>query len=205
MALTFLTAEDHRRALASEPDLLRSCGRAVAGTEIKIVDDAGQEVPRGEIGEIVARGPQIMQGYWNNDDATAKTVVDGWLHTGDAGLMDERGYLFIKDRVKDMIISGGENIYPVEIENHLMAHPQIDDAAVIGIPDDKWGEVPLAVLVSGENALLSEEELEDYCRGKLAGFKIPHKLEYIPGLPRNPSGKILKKDLRQLFADKYGF
>lgn len=205
MALAFLTAEDHRRALASEPELLRSCGRAVAGTEIKIVDDAGQEAPRGEIGEIVARGPQIMQGYWHNDEATAKTVVDGWLHTGDAGLMDERGYLFIKDRVKDMIISGGENIYPVEIENHLMAHPQIDDAAVIGIPDEKWGEVPLAVLVSGENPPLSEEELEAYCRGKLAGFKIPRKLEYIPGLPRNPSGKILKKDLRQLFADKYGF
>ncbi|MBD2858080.1 long-chain-fatty-acid--CoA ligase [Spongiibacter sp. KMU-158] len=203
MALCFLTAADHLKALNTQPELLRSCGRAVAGTQIKIVDDEGNEVPRGEIGEIIAHGPQIMQGYWNNPEATAKTIVDGWLYTGDAGLMNEEGYVFIKDRVKDMIISGGENIYPIEIENHLMSHPQIQDVAVIGIPDEKWGEVPLAVLVSGEHAQITAEELEAFCRTKLAGFKIPRKLEYVPGLPRNPSGKILKKDLRALFADKY--
>lgn len=204
MALTFLTAADHRKALDSQPELLRSCGRAVAGTEIKIVDEQGVELPRGEAGEIVARGPQIMQGYWNKPESTASTVVDGWLHTGDVGTMNEAGYVFIKDRVKDMIISGGENIYPVEIENLLMSHDQIEDVAVIGIPDEKWGEVPLAILVSGDHLQLTANELDTFCRGKLAGFKIPRKLEYVPGLPRNPSGKILKKDLRQLFAEKYG-
>jgi fatty-acyl-CoA synthase/long-chain acyl-CoA synthetase len=203
MALTFLTASDHRKALAGQPELLRSCGRAVFGSEIKIVGNDGQELAVGEIGEIVAKGPQIMQGYWKNPEATAKTVVDGWLHTGDAGRMDEEGYIYIQDRVKDMIISGGENIYPAEIENHLVSHPQIQDASVIGVPDAKWGEVPLAVLVSGGQPELSAEELTEFCREKLAGYKIPRKLEYIAALPRNPTGKVLKKDIRVMMAEKY--
>lgn len=203
MALTFLTAEDHRKALGGEPGLLRSCGRVIAGTELKIIGERGVEVACGEVGEILARGPQIMQGYWKNPEATATTVVDGWLHTGDAGYVDEWGYVFIQDRVKDMIISGGENVYPVEIENHLMSHSQVEDAAVIGIPDETWGEVPLAVLVSGEHAELTPEEMKAFCLGKLASFKTPRSMEYVETLPRNPSGKILKKDLRKIFAEKY--
>ncbi|CAA0105565.1 long-chain-fatty-acid--CoA ligase [Zhongshania aliphaticivorans] len=203
MALTFLTADDHKKALAGRPELLRSCGRAVFGTDIKIVGNDGQELPLGEIGEIVAKGPQVMQGYWKNPEATAKTVVDGWLHTGDAGRMDEEGYIYIQDRVKDMIISGGENIYPAEIENHLMSHEQIQDVAVIGVPDQKWGEVPLAVVVSGGQPELSAEELTEFCRGKLAGYKIPRKVEYVAALPRNPTGKVLKKDIRVMMAEKY--
>ncbi|MBW2939802.1 long-chain-fatty-acid--CoA ligase [Zhongshania aquimaris] len=203
MALTFLTADDHKKALTGRPELLRSCGRAVFGTEMRIVDNDGQELPLGEIGEIVAKGPQVMQGYWKNPEATAKTVVDGWLHTGDAGRMDEEGYIYIQDRVKDMIISGGENIYPAEIENHLMSHSQIQDVAVIGVPDQKWGEVPLAVIVSGGQPELSAEELTEFCRGKLAGYKIPRKVEYIAALPRNPTGKVLKKDIRTMMAEKY--
>jgi acyl-CoA synthetase (AMP-forming)/AMP-acid ligase II len=203
MGLTFLTAEDHHKALAGRPELLRSCGRAVFGTEVKIVGNDGAELALGEIGEIVAKGPQIMLGYWNNAEATAKTVVNGWLHTGDAGRIDEEGYVYIQDRVKDMIISGGENIYPAEIENLLMSHPQIQDVAVVGVPDQKWGEVPLAVMVSGGQAELSAEELTEFCRGKLAGFKIPRKVEYLAALPRNPTGKVLKKDIRVLMAEKY--
>ncbi len=197
-----MTADDHRAALADKPHLLRSCGRAVFGTEIRVVDEQGNPLPPGEIGEIVARGPQLMKGYWKRDDATAKTIVDGWLHTGDAGRMDEEGYVYIQDRVKDMIISGGENIYPAELENILMGHPQIQDAAVIGVADEKWGEVPFAVLVSGGAAELTPDELVAFCRGKLAGYKIPRQLAYVEALPRNPTGKILKKDLRELFREK---
>lgn len=203
LALTFLTAEDHHEALASRPELLRSCGRAVFGTELRIVDGDGKPVANGEIGEIVARGPQLMKGYWKRDEATAATIVDGWLHTGDAGRMDDEGYIYIQDRVKDMIISGGENIYPAELENVLMSHPQIQDAAVVGVPSEKWGEVPLAVLVSGGNPELSSDELVEFCRDKLAGYKIPRMIEYVAALPRNPTGKILKKDLREQFREKY--
>ncbi len=203
LALTFLTAQDHEKALSGRPELLRSCGRAVFGTEIRIVDAKGKTLPNGEIGEIVARGPQLMKGYWKRDEATASTIVDGWLHTGDAGRMDDEGYVYIQDRVKDMIISGGENIYPAELENVLMSHPQIADAAVVGAPSEKWGEIPVAVLVSGGNPELTPEELVEFCRDKLAGYKIPRAVEYVDALPRNPTGKILKKDLRAQFHDKY--
>jgi acyl-CoA synthetase (AMP-forming)/AMP-acid ligase II len=202
-ALTFLTNDDHVRALTGKPELLRSCGRAVFGTELRIVDDQGNTLPTGEIGEILGRGPQVMKGYWKGEEATAKTLVDGWLHTGDAGYLDEDGYLFIKDRVKDLIISGGENIYPAEIENVLMSHPKIADAAVIGIPDAKWGEVPLAVLVAGDQGEITIEELTNHCRETLAGFKMPKYLDYVAALPRNPSGKILKKELRASIVPKY--
>ncbi|MBU73664.1 long-chain-fatty-acid--CoA ligase [Spongiibacter sp.] len=202
-ALTFLTHDDHMRALESKPELLRSCGRPVFATELRIVDDQGKTLPTGEIGEILARGPQVMKGYWKREEATAKTVVDGWLHTGDAGYLDDEGYLYIKDRVKDLVISGGENIYPAEVENTLMSHPAIADAAVIGVPDETWGEVPLAVLVAGDQGRISLEELTIHCRKTLAGFKVPKHLEYVDMLPRNPSGKILKKELRASIVPKY--
>lgn len=202
-ALTFLTNDDHIAALNGRPELLRSCGRPVFGTELRIVDDQGRDLPQGEVGEILGRGPQVMKGYWKRDEATAETVVDGWLHTGDAGYLDEQGYLFLKDRVKDLIISGGENIYPAEIENVLMAHPKIADAAVIGVPDEKWGEVPLAVLVAGEEGEISLDELTAHCRESLASFKVPKHLEYTQLLPRNPSGKVLKKELRAAIVPNY--
>ncbi|MGB1458483.1 class I adenylate-forming enzyme family protein [Spongiibacter marinus] len=203
MGLTFLTADDHRRALAGEPGLLRSCGRAVFATALKVVDTGGRECAPGEVGEILAKGPQIMQGYWQRPEATADTIVDGWLHTGDAGIIDERGYVFIQDRVKDMIISGGENIYPAEIENLLMSHPEISDVAIIGVPDSRWGEVPLAVVVSAPECEITLAEMKTFCEGKLAAFKVPKHICFVPGLPRNPSGKILKKELREMFAEQY--
>lgn len=199
VCLTALTPRDHRLALEEKPERLRSCGRAVIGTEIRIVDDNGNNLPPGKTGEVIARGPQIMKGYWNNPKATKKSIKNGWLYTGDAGYLDEEGYLFLQDRIHDMIISGGENIYPVEIENVLMSHPQIQEAAVIGVPDKKWGEVPLAVLVSNNPETLDLETISHYCRQKLAGFKNPKHIEFVKVLPRNPSGKVLKKELRRLF------
>ena len=201
-ALTFLPPEGHRRALVDKPELLSSCGKPVFGCDIRIVDDNGEILATGEVGEILVRGPQLMRGYWRRDEATAATIVDGWLHTGDAGCFDDEGYLYIKDRVKDMIISGGENIYPAEIEAVLLAHPDVSDAAVIGVVNERWGEVPLAVLVArGEP--LGIDALTAYCRQFLAGYKLPKHVEYVAELPRNPSGKILKKVLRTDFGEKY--
>jgi len=196
-AMTLLTAADHRRALAGKPELLLSAGRAIVGTTLRIVDDQGQEVPRGEVGEIVMRGPQAMKGYWNLPEATASTLVDGWLHTGDAAFMDEEGYIYIQDRIKDMIVSGGENVYSREVENMLFGHPAISDAAVIGVPDEKYGEAILAILVLRKGKTTNAEELIAYCRTKLGGYKIPRRFEFVDELPRNTAGKVLKKDLRK--------
>lgn len=201
--LTMLTSKDHRLALQGKPYLLRSCGRPLFGTEIRIVNDSGEEVAVGEPGEIIARGPQVMQGYWNRDEANRETLRNGWLHTGDIGRIDDEGYIYILDRKKDLIISGAENIYPAEIENILMNHPYIDDVAVIGVADDKWGEVPFAVITipaDEHHPQLSLQELQQFCADKLARYKIPKHLAYIESLPRNPSGKVLKTELRKRFA-----
>ncbi len=194
--MTFLTAEDHRSALQGRPGLLLSAGRANLGTQLCIVDQDGQELPIGEVGEIIVRGPQLMKGYWKMPAANAATLVDGWLHTGDAGYLDEDGYLYICDRIKDMVVSGGENIYPSEIENVLLRHPAIADAAVIGIPDDKFGEAPLAILVLRDGEKLEAEEIITFCRSKLGGYKVPRQFTFVEDLPRNASGKVLKKVLR---------
>jgi long-chain acyl-CoA synthetase len=180
---------------------LRSCGLPGPGTELRIVDiSSGEEVPQGEVGEIRIRGPQIMKGYWNMPEATAEAIdADGWFRSGDAGYLDPDGYLYIHDRVKDMIVSGGENVYPAEVENVLMAHPGIADVAVIGVPSERWGETPMAVVVRapGEaGEALTEEAVIAYSREHLAKFKCPTSVAWIDALPRNPSGKILKKDLR---------
>lgn len=202
-ALTCLTSEDHERALREKPELLRSCGRPMMGTSIRIVDANGQVLPANTSGHIVAKGPQIMRSYWNNDEATQQTLQDGWLYTGDAGMLDDEGYLYIQDRIKDLIISGGENIYPAEIENVLMSHPAIQDVAVIGVPDEVWGEVPLAVAVARGGQKIDINELSAHCRPHIAAYKIPKHIEYVDALPRNPTGKVLKKDLRALFTAKY--
>ena len=193
-AITYLPPDDHRPGKR-----LRSAGIANRTTELKIIDPAsGEDLPAGEVGEIVCRTPQNMLGYWAMEQATRDTLLpDGWLRTGDIGYLDEDGYLYIHDRVKDMIISGGENIYPAEVENVLMSHPAVADCAVIGVPDEKWGETPKAIVVrdpAGGEA--TERDLIDFCRERLAHFKCPTSVEWADTIPRNPTGKVLKRELR---------
>ena len=195
-AATYLYPVDHREALAGRSELLLSAGRPLLGTEIRIVDGDDKEVPTGTIGEVAIRGPQLMRGYWNRPEASEEALRGGWMHTGDAGIVDDDGYLFIQDRVKDMIVSGGENIYPREIEDVLFEHPGVADAAVIGIPDEKWGETVKAIVVKKDENLTADDLLE-HCRGKLGGYKQPRSVDFIDELPRNPTGKVLKKDLRE--------
>ena len=195
--ITYLSAADHRRALAGAPHLLESTGRAGPGSDVKIVGEDGRDLPPGQVGEILGRGPQLMQGYWNLPEATAEALAGGWMHTGDAGMLDDEGFLFIKDRIKDMIVSGAENIYPREIEEVLLAHPAVVDTAVIGVPSDKWGETPLAFVVVRPGAEVTLAELENFCRDKLASYKRPRAFEVIDEVPRNPSGKVLKRILRE--------
>ena len=194
---TGLSAEDHVRAIESEPELLASAGRAVLGTDVRIADENDLEVPYGTVGELQVRGPQVMTGYWNKPEATAETLKDGWMHTGDAAKMDERGYIYIQDRIKDMIVSGGENIYPAEVENALFQHPAVADAAVIGIPSEQWGESVMAFLVLQGEEKPTTEELIEFCRERLAGYKLPRQVELVDVLPRNASGKVLKNQLRE--------
>jgi acyl-CoA synthetase (AMP-forming)/AMP-acid ligase II len=192
-----LSTEDHRRALESKPELLRSCGRPCVGAEAKVMDVDGNEVAVGEVGEIWLRSDTNMIGYYNQPDATAKTLTNGWVHSGDAGYMDTEGFLYLKDRIKDMVVSGAENIYPVEVENAIAQHEAVQDVAVIGVPDDKFGEALLAFVVTKPGATLTIDQLIEFCRDKIAGYKIPRQMELVDELPRNPSGKILKKILRK--------
>jgi acyl-CoA synthetase (AMP-forming)/AMP-acid ligase II len=198
-AATYLMPSDHRRALAGEPRLLLSAGRPLPGTEIRIVDEQDRELPNGEIGEIAVRGPQLMRGYWNLPEASAEALRGGWMHTGDAGTLDDEGYLFVQDRTKDMIVSGGENIYPREVEDVLYRHPAVSEAAVIGVPDAKWGEAVKAIVVLKPGQTVAPEELVRFCEGKLAGFKRPRSVDLADVLPRNPSGKVLKRELREKY------
>ncbi len=195
--LTYLFPEDHRRAVRQEPHLLLSAGRPVLGTELRVVDEHDQPVASGAIGEIIARGPQLMRGYWNLPDESAEALRGGWMHTGDAGTMDGEGYIYIQDRVKDMIVSGGENVYPRIIEDVLFQHPAVADAAVIGVPDEQWGETVKAIVVLREGVGATEEEIIDFCRGKLGGFERPRSVDFVAALPRNPTGKVLKRELRE--------
>jgi len=184
---------------------LRSCGVPGPGVEVRIVDiDSADDDPRtcetGEVGEIWIQSPQVMIGYWNMPEETEKAITaDGWFKSGDVGYLDADGYLYIHDRVKDMIVSGGENVYPAEVENVLMGHPAIADVAVIGVPHEKWGETAKAVVVKKPGAEVTEQEIIDYARERLARFKCPTTVDWADVLPRNPSGKILKKDLRAPF------
>ena len=175
-----------------------STGKAFVHTDIKVVDSEGNEVGANETGEVLVRGPHIMQGYWNRPDATKETIVDGWLHTGDIAMIDADGHIYIRDRIKDMIISGGENVYPAEIENVLAAHVGIKDVAVIGMPSAKWGESPLAIVVKQDDSL-GADQIIAFCNGKLADFKQPKGVEFINAIPRNPTGKVLKRVLREQY------
>jgi long-chain acyl-CoA synthetase len=172
-----------------------SIGTPIEGVEMKIVDDGGNEVAQGDIGEIVIKGHNVMNGYWKREDATAETIVDGWLHTGDIGKVDEDGYFFIVDRKKEMIIRGGYNVYPREIEEVLYEHPDVREAAVLGIPSDEYGEEVAAAVALKDGASTSPEELRSYVKEQVAGYKYPRKVWLVDELPKGPTGKILKREI----------
>jgi acyl-CoA synthetase (AMP-forming)/AMP-acid ligase II len=190
---TILPPEDHDPALGK----LRSCGKPAPTAEICILSEQGKRLPPNEVGEIVYQSKSLMKGYWNKSEATAKSIQDGWFFTGDAGYLDEDGYLYIHDRIKDMIVSGGENVYPAEVENALFAHEAVGDVAVIGVPDDKWGEAVKAIIVLKPNSEANEADIISHCRDKIAGYKVPKSIDFTDVLPRNPSGKLLKRELRK--------
>lgn len=194
-AICALGADDHRDS--SRPELLMSAGKAAQGNEIRIVDpETGEQLPHGQSGEIWVRSNQRMIGYLNRPEATADTITaDDWLRTGDIGRLDADGYLYIEDRLRDMIITGGENVYGPEVESVLLEHPGIADAAIIGVPDDQWGESVKAIVVAG--AELAPAEIIEFCRKQLAGYKCPRTVDFVDELPRNASGKILKNQLRE--------
>ena len=180
-----------------ESGRLRSCGQAVVTAEVAIVDERGAERPRGSVGEVIVRGPTVMTGYWQQPEATAAALRDGWMHSGDAGIMDQDGFVYIVDRIKDMIVTGGENVYSAEVENAISLMPEIAEVAVIGIPDDIWGEVVHACVVPKAGTEISADDVMAFCRGRLANFKCPRSVEirHQP-LPVSGAGKVLKAELR---------
>ncbi|MBM4276324.1 MAG: long-chain-fatty-acid--CoA ligase [Deltaproteobacteria bacterium] len=181
----------------------RECvGPAVPFLEVRIVDDQDRDLPVEEVGELICRGPNVMKGYYKDKEATRETLRGGWLHTGDLARMDEEGFIYIVDRKKDMIVSGGENIYPREIEEILYSHPKIEDAAVVGVPDPLWGESVRAVIVLKRGETMTEEEVIEYCKSHLASYKKPKSVAFVESLPRNPSGKVLKTVLRERYLKK---
>ena len=197
-AIVYLRSEDHDPN-GPRRHLLRAAGEPLPGVELRVVDpDTGEETPLGQVGEVWTRSTFNMLGYWQNPADTAATITaDGWLRTGDAGYLDEEGYLYLHDRMKDMIVSGGENVYPAEVENVLLAHRAVADAAVIGVPDDRWGETVKAIVVAVPGAEIDAEEVIAFCRDRLAHYKCPTSVDTIDVLPRNPSGKVLKRQLRE--------
>jgi acyl-CoA synthetase (AMP-forming)/AMP-acid ligase II len=194
-----LGPDEHRDA--RRPQLRASAGRPLPGSEVRVVDPGtGTDVRPGEVGEFWVRSQQVMAGYWNMPEATREAITpDGWLRTGDAGRIDDDGYLYIEDRVKDMIISGGENVYPAEVERVLRQHPDVAEVAVIGVPDEKWGETVKAVVVSAGGVAPDEAALIAFTRDRLAHYKCPTSVSVVPALPRNPTGKVLKRELRSSF------
>jgi long-chain acyl-CoA synthetase len=182
--------------------LLRSAGRPYPWVELQIVDPAnGRGVPPGSVGEVWMRAPNVMAGYFNRPAETAAAITaDGWLRTGDGGYLDGEGYLFLTDRVKDMIVSGGENVYPIEVEEVLAQHPDVADVAVIGVPDDRWGETVKALVVTRDGRAPASDELIAFARERLAGYKLPRSVDFVNDLPRTPTGKVLKRELRERYA-----
>ena len=195
--ITALPASCH--AADAPARLRRSAGRPVAIAEVRIVDHEGQPVPTGAIGEIAARGPMVMAGYWNKPEQTAEVLRNGWMHTGDGGYMDESGYVYVVDRLKDMIVTGGENVYSAEVENVITQLPEVSMCAVVGVPDDRWGERVHAVVVLRSGHQLSEVDLVAHCKKEIAGYKCPRSVEFRSEIPLSPAGKVLKYKLRESF------
>lgn len=191
--ITYLSPKD---CVYDAGKLLASAGKPFGENQVRIVDSERRNLPIGEIGEIACRCDRLMLGYWNRPEATEEVIDEEWYFTGDAGYMDEEGYLYVVDRIKDMVISGGENIYPVEVENELMKHPAVSDAAVVGIPDEKWGEILLAYVILEPGEIVTGNSLEQFLRTSLAGFKVPRCYEFVDEFPRNATGKVLKRELR---------
>ena len=179
--------------------LLRSAGRPYEWVDLRVVDPTtGEQVPTGAVGEVWLRAPNIMAGYFQRPDDTAAALTsDGWLRTGDGGYLDEEGYLFLTDRVKDMIISGGENVYPIEVEEVLSQHPGVAEVTVVGVPDEHWGESVRALVVRRPGSDLDAAALIDFARQRLAGYKLPRAVDFVDGFPRTPTGKVLKRELRE--------
>ncbi len=193
---TYLPPSDH------DPDgneRMKSAGKALPNIQIQIISESGALLAPRKIGEICISSPANMIGYWKLPEATAKTIVDGWVHTGDAGYMDEDGYVYIHDRIKDMVVSGGENVYPAEVESAIYGHPAVADVAVIGVPDEKWGEAVKAIVVLKTGVTCAAEELIAYTKEHIAAYKAPKSIDFIDALPMNPSGKVLKTELRKPF------
>jgi acyl-CoA synthetase (AMP-forming)/AMP-acid ligase II len=200
-ALTLLRPEQHD---LDNEDKLKSCGTPLPLIEIKVVGPDQEEVAQGSIGEFLVRSPTLFSGYWDQPDATAAALQDGWYHTGDAGFRDAEGLYYIVDRVKDMIVSGGENIYSAEVEQALMKHPAVSQVAVIGVPDQRWGEKVTAIVVLAPGATATEETIIAHCRTLIAGYKVPKTVQFVPSLPMTPTGKILKRAIRDQFWAKGG-
>jgi long-chain acyl-CoA synthetase len=199
--ITLLSQADHR---AEWPEgrfhPLQSAGKPAMGVEVRVVDDRDHDVPTGEVGEIIARGASRMLGYWKRDEVNAEVLRGGWMHTGDMGAFDERGFLYVMDRKKDMIKTGGENVYSPEVESMIMSHPEVQETAVIGLPDPKWGESIRAIVVRRPGAELSEDELIDYCRQRMTHFKCPSSIVFADALPKGGTGKVQKNVLRDSFG-----
>lgn len=194
--VVYLPPEDHDPAGTSR---MQGCGKPFPDVEIRIADEKGNALPTGEVGEVLVKSPLVMAGYHNLPEETARAFHGDWYRSGDAAYVDEDGYLYLFDRVKDMIVSGAENIYPAEVENALSDHPAVADVAVIGVPDDKWGEAVKALVVLAEGSAADEAELIAFARSRIAGFKVPKSVDFVAELPRNPSGKVLKRELRKAY------
>jgi fatty-acyl-CoA synthase len=189
----------------TDEDALRktgSVGKPIFHSEIRLVDVDGKNVRVGETGELIIKGPHVCVGYWNNPAATAEVLRDGWFHTGDMARMDEEGYFYIVGRFKDMLISGGENVYAAEVEAVFREHTCVADAALIGQPDEKWGEVGLMIVACKPNQTVEAEELLKFCSGRLAKYKIPKRVKFVESLPYSPYGKVMKAELKKLFIEK---
>jgi acyl-CoA synthetase (AMP-forming)/AMP-acid ligase II len=190
---------DHAAAIEDGKDaLLSACGRPFCESDVQVLDDAGRPVSGDAIGEICVRGPDVFAGYWREPEQTAQALdASGWLHTGDLARVDEKGYIYIVDRKKEMLVSGGFNVYPSEIESVLAQHPAIYEVCVVGVPDDHWGETVKAVVVLRDGARADDGEIMDFCRGRLADFKRPRSVDFVPQLPKNGNGKLSRKDVRE--------